>query len=168
MELISENIIQVGRILKCHGVKGEVTLSVDNDALFEAGCIIVEIDGLYVPFFIESRRSKSATVDIIKIEGVDSEADAAPLLGAPVFLKKDELSETEEEWGSLNGYKLLNGDIVVGEITAIDDQTENQLFIVSGPQGEVLVPVVDEWVECVDDVTKTIKMNLPEGLVDIN
>lgn len=166
--MISDNIIKVGRILKNHGVKGEVTLSVDNDALFEAECIIVELDGLYVPFYIESRRRKSDTVDLIKIDGVDSEADAAPLLGAPVFLKKDEISDAGDEWGSLNGYKFYDGDTLVGEITAIDDQTENQLFIVEATSGEVLVPIVDEWVETVDDAAKVIKMRLPDGLVDIN
>ena len=166
--MVSENIVQVGRILKNHGVKGEVTLSVDNDALFEAECIIVELDGLYVPFYIESRRGKSDSVDIIKIDGVDSEADAAPLLGAPVFLKRDEISDAGDEWGSLEGYKLYDGDNLVGEITAIDDQTENQLFIVSGVAGDVLIPVVDEWVESVDDEAKVIKMRLPDGLVDIN
>ncbi len=166
--MISENIIKVGRILRNHGVKGEVTLSVDNDALFEAECIIVELDGLYVPFYIESRRRKSDTVDLIKIDGVDSEADAAPLLGAPVFLKKDEIAESDDEWGGLEGYKLYNGDIEVGIITAIDDQTENQLFIVEAASGEVLIPIVDEWVETVDDAAKVIKMRLPDGLVDIN
>lgn len=167
MERIDENIAEVGKIMKTHGVKGEVTLAINNDALFEADCIIVKLDGLYIPFFVESRRSKGATVDIVKLEGVDSEADAAPLLGASVFLKKDQLQEEEEEWNSFEGYTIYNGDFRVGEISAIDDQTENQLFIIDTPNGEILIPIVDEWVEEVNDDDQYIVMKLPDGLLEM-
>ncbi len=165
MERVDENIAVAGKVLKSHGVSGEVTIAVTNDALFDASCMIIPIDGLYVPFFVESRRSKSSTVDIVKFEGVDSESDLAPLLGATVYLKKSELTGDGNDWRTLEGYSIYNGDTLVGELTAIDDQTINVLFVVKAVSGEVLIPIVDEWINSIDDTTKTIRMTLPEGLI---
>lgn len=167
MEQISENIRAVGRLLKPHGVKGEMTMQVDNGALFDTDYIIVPVEGLYVPFFIESHRGKSDNIDIVKIEDVDSESAAQKLIGAPVYLKIKDLDE-DESFASLEGYSVYDGDKLIGVITAIDDQTENVLLEVTGEGGTVLIPVVDEWIEDVNDADRVIKMSLPEGLVEVN
>ncbi|MCQ2351727.1 MAG: ribosome maturation factor RimM [Paludibacteraceae bacterium] len=164
----NENIIQVGKILKNHGVKGEVTVAADNDALFDATCVIIPIEGLYVPFFVESVRPKSETSGIIKFECIDSTTDTLPLLGASVYMKKSEIADSDDIWESFEGYKLYNGSELVGEITGINDQTENALFIVKSADSEILIPIVEDWINSVDDVTKIIHTTLPDGLVDIN
>lgn len=167
MERVDRNIRVCGKILKTHGVKGEVTMLVENDALFDTDYIIVPIEGLFVPFFIESRRGKSDNIDIVKIEDVDSEAAAQKLTGSPVYLKVDDM-DTDAGFASLEGYEVYDGTTLVGVITAIDDQTENVLFEVKGENGTVLIPAVDEWVVEVDDSDRVIKMSLPEGLRDVN
>ena len=167
MEQISDNIRAVGRLLKPHGVKGEMTMQVDNSALFDTDYIIVPLDGLYVPFFIEGHRGKSDNVDIVKIEDIDSDKAAQKLIGAAVYLKIDDLDE-DDSYGSLEGYVIFDGDKRIGVITAIDDQTENVLLEVTGEGGTVLIPVVYEWIEDVNDADRVIKMSLPEGLVEVN
>lgn len=167
MEQIDKNIRACGKILKTHGVKGEVTVLVEDAALFDTDYIIVPIDGLYVPFFIESRRGKSDNIDIIKIEDVDSESVAQKLTGATVFLKIEDM-DADAGFASLEGYKVYNGNSLVGVISAIDDQTENVLFEVRGDKGVVLIPAVDEWVDDVNDADHVIRMSLPEGLLEVN
>ena len=166
MERVDENIAVVGKVLKPHGVNGEVTIAVTNDALFDANCMIIPIDGLFVPFFVESRRSKSDTVDIVKFEGVDSESDLAPLLGASVYMKKADIPDADNDYHTLEGYTIYNGDTLIGEISYIDDQTINVLFVVKSVNGgEVLIPIVEEWINTIDHSDRTIKMTLPEGLI---
>jgi len=166
MERIDENIVQVGHVVKSHGVHGELSLSVDNEALFDATCIIIRIDGLFVPFYVESSRKKSSCVAIVKLEGINSDADVQHIIGSPIFLKKDFLPDSTDDWDSFEGYKIYNKGKLVGDIVAIDDQTENELFVVKGASGEVLIPIVDEWVIKVDDVSKFIQMELPDGLIE--
>ena len=112
MEQIDKNIRACGKILKTHGVKGEVTVLVEDAALFDTDYIIVPIDGLYVPFFIESRRGKSDNIDIIKIEDIDS--DSFDELGES-YLK--EAYENVKSFKTNKVYKK-NGKLVVEGIVS--------------------------------------------------
>ena len=76
--------------------------------------------------------------------------------------------DADAGFASLEGYKVYNGDSLVGVISAIDDQTENVLFEVRGDKGVVLIPAVDEWVDDVNDADHVIRMSLPEGLLEVN
>ena len=167
MERVDENIRVAGRLLKPHGVKGEIIVQVDNDALFDADYVIVPVDGLFVPFFVENHRGKSDSTDIIKFEDIDSDNAAQRLCGQPVYLKIDQMEDLSD-FSSLEGYVIYDKNLKVGVITAVDNQTENVLFEVKGTEGDVLIPAVDEWIEDIDDVKRVIKMSLPEGLTHIN
>ena len=48
-----EQLIQIGHSLKPHGVKGEITMMLDISDISSLSCIIMCIDGIFVPFFIE-------------------------------------------------------------------------------------------------------------------
>jgi 16S rRNA processing protein RimM len=54
----------------------------------------------------------------------------------------------------------------LGEIVAIDDQTENVLFIVDRDGEELLIPAADDLILEIDDEAQTIRMDLPAGLVN--
>lgn len=154
-------------MLKTHGVKGEIVVEADDAAIFDTSYIIVPVNGLFVPFYVESHRGKSDSTDIIKLEDLDSDAAVAPLLGAKIYLKISDL-DADDEFASLEGYRIFDSDHEIGVVTAVDDQTENVLFEVKTASGKVLIPAVDEWVKSIDDSNRIIVMNLPEGLVELN
>ena len=66
-----EELIAIGHYNKPHGVAGEIsaTIDVDADALRELSCLVSEVDGIYVPFFINSCRSKSSETVLLTIDG---------------------------------------------------------------------------------------------------
>ena len=60
-------------------------------------------------------------------------------------------------------------DAVVGEVVAVDESTMNVLFEVETPSGSiVLVPANEDIVKEVNQKERLIKVDLPEGLVDLN
>ena len=58
-----DELIKIGRFNKPHGVKGELSFTFTDDVFDRTDCpyIVCEIDGIFVPFFIEEYRFKSDT-----------------------------------------------------------------------------------------------------------
>ena len=68
----------------------------------------------------------------------------------------------------LLGYDVVENRKMLGKIESVDDTTANYLFIIRTPDGkEVMVPVADEFIAGIDTDTRTISLDLPEGLLDI-
>ena len=77
-------------------------------------------------------------------------------------------AEVEEE-DSLIGYTIIDRNYgVLGKVIDIDDQTANVLFIVEYNDSELMVPAAEDLVEAIDDEEKTIIMNLPQGLINLD
>ena len=60
--IISPEILTtVGKLMKPHGINGEITVLLTADVdLAALRCVILEMDGIYVPFFLNSVRPKSS------------------------------------------------------------------------------------------------------------
>lgn len=167
--ICKENLVEAGKLLKTHGLNGELVLSILDDALFEAEELFVEVDGLPVPFFVESRRPKSDSTDIVRFFDVNTQQQAQPLAGQIVYLTREQCTGSQQlNCSLLCGYKLYNNNVQVGVIEGVDDQTANVLFIVRGNQAVFQVPVVDEWILSLDRNEQSIFMSFPDELLHIN
>lgn len=170
------DIQQVGKFLKPHGVNGEITLlrTMDDLELEDHSCLIVDIDGIYVPFFPTSVRPKGADTDLVMIDGIDNEQMASELTNKAAYVLKAELPTEDTDEGIMFaddfiGYEvILDSGEVLGKICRIEDSTANYLFIVETPAGNnLLIPVADEFVIGVDSDKKELTLSLPEGLLDM-
>ena len=164
-----EEVYRIGRLGKTHGVKGEVTLLFDDDIFDRVDCdyLILEVDGILVPFFIEEYRFKGDTTAIMKFEDVDTQQRAQELTGCNVFFPRS-LAE-EDNTPSLSmliGFNLVEASsaAVIGRIAAIDDSTANLLFEL---EDSTLIPANDDLIENIDMAKKQITMNLPEGILTL-
>ena len=55
----------------------------------------------------------------------------------------------------------------VGEVRAVQAMPTQELLTVDGgPFGEVFIPLVDDFIVAFDDEARTLRMDLPRGLVD--
>ena len=63
-----EDVYKIGRIGKPHGVSGEVTLRFSDDVFdrVDADYVVLLVDGILVPFFIEEYRFRSDEVALMK------------------------------------------------------------------------------------------------------
>lgn len=176
----SSQITAVGRFQKTHALKGELNavLDIDPNYFTEGNAAIVEIDGIYVPFYISSIRPKGKTSFLLTIDGIESEKEAREFVNKAIYVEKSILAsflDLEEEElldeDDLTGYHIIDAPTgaQIGIVVALDTTTPNALFIVSTTDGDdIFIPAVDELIEDIDDDEKTITMSLPEGLMDLN
>ena len=70
-----EEVFKIGRLGKAHGVKGELSFMFDDDVFdrVDADYLVLDVDGILVPFFIEEYRFRSDSTALVKFEGVDTQ-----------------------------------------------------------------------------------------------
>lgn len=172
-----EDVTVVGKFQRTHALHGELNAMLDIDCGFleEDHPLIIEIEGIFVPFYLESVRPKGSCSSLIKLKGVDCEDEAGNFVNKDIYALKDDVAEyggKNEEGDYADdfvGYRILTTDgNYVGEITDLDFTTENVLFIVNAGDKEIYIPVADEYIIDIDGQDKTLTMNLPEGLLDMN
>lgn len=165
-----ENIYQIGRLGKTHGVRGEISFLFDDDVFdrVDADYLILKVDGIFVPFFIEEYRFKSDSNAIIKFEDIDTQERARELTGADVYFPRS-LAENDDEnlsWPVLVGFDIIeasNGR-TIGRIASVDDSTLNILFCLDDG---CLIPASENLITAIDQQTRTLTMHIPEGLLDL-
>jgi 16S rRNA processing protein RimM len=166
-----EEVYRIGRLGKTHGVKGELSLLFDDDVFdrTDADYLVLDVDGILVPFYIEEYRFKSDTTAIIKFEDVDTQERARELTGCDVWFPR-RLADTAGDDGPslamLVGYTIVDAatGTTVGRIADIDDTTANILFCLDDQR---LIPVAEELVTDIDRDHQTITMNIPAGLLEL-
>lgn len=171
--ITKEQVYAVGQVAKTHGVRGE--LSIAFSTLMENGdnldFLILETEGVLVPFFIESWRGQNAKNGLIHFEGIDTEAAARALIGSRVFVPVEKINpdaEGELDPDFLIGYQIIDKLLgEVGVVVEIDDETDNILFVVHRDDQEYLIPASDDFIDDINHDDKTIHMTLPEGLLDL-
>lgn len=163
-----------GEFNKPHGIKGEISASfdprVDIDAL---KCVVAEVNGLFVPFFIDAVRSRGADAVLLTIDGITDENEAKLLSRKPLYLLNGDavLAADDEDDGfyaeDLVGFSALDEDgAVIGKIAGVDSTTANVLFVIDRPDGsEALIPVADEFIDGIAPESATITLRLPDGLL---
>lgn len=173
-----DELIAIGRYNKPHGVAGEIsaTIDVDLDTLQGLSCLVTDIDGIFVPFFVNACRPKSQETVLLTIDGIDNEKEVSRLVNHDIYaLKRDyrqESLDSDADRFPLDyfiGFELRDSDGQrVGEITDVDEQTENAIFIVDREGAELMVPATDELIVEFDLDKKVMVMDLPQGLLDLN
>ena len=171
-----EDVYKIGETGKPHGVKGEISLMFDDDVFdrVDAPYLVLDIDGILVPFFMEEYRFKGRSTALVKFCAIDTKEQAATLTGCSVFFPKSlsDRDENEITWDEIKGFRLIDNNIYnkeIGTITSVDDSTANVLFEVTTPQGDdILIPAAEEFVLDMDTEKKIITVSLPEGLLDLD
>lgn len=163
-----EEVYKIGRLGKSHGVKGEVSFQFDDDIFdrVDADYLVLDIDGILVPFFMEEYRFRSDTICLVKFKGIDTQQRAQELTGCDVFFPRA-LAEEGDEMPSLSmlvGFEIISvpDGSAIGKIAAIDDSTANILFEL---EDGTLIPANDDLIELIDADQQQIKMNIPQGLL---
>lgn len=165
-----EDVYKIGRIGRPHGVKGEVVFWYDDDVFDRADCdyVVLSVDGILVPFFIEEYRFRSGDTALLKLCDVDTQEQAAALTGCDVFFPTalGAPDDGSMPLAALVGCVLVNAadGAEVGRIARVDDATANILFELEDGR---LVPAAEELIEDFDMEKRMISVRLPEGLLDI-
>ena len=164
-----EDVYKIGKIGKPHGVSGEVTLRFTDDVFdrVDADYLVLMVDGILVPFFMEEYRFRSDEVALVKFEDIDSVERASELTGCEVFFPRELADDDEGEltWSQIVGYDIVDADShkLIGRIASVDETTINVLLELDDG---TLTPAAEEFIIDIDHKERKMFMRLPEGLVN--
>lgn len=175
--MIKENdVFRIGVLGKPHGIHGEISFLFESDIFDQddLSFLILKVDGILVPFFIEEYRFKGKEVALITFQDINNEEKALKLQGLEVFFPRASFGQNEENenmivsWDFFIGFKAIDKNLgLLGEIKDVDTQTINTLFSISNEDdNEILIPAVEEFILDVDNKKKEIYLELPEGIID--
>ena len=159
--------INVGRILSAHGLSGEVRVEVLSVVphRFDAGEVLHIGSASYR--ISSSRRIRSNQV-IITLQGLHTRDAAQALAGNWITVPETsapELPEGEYFHFQLMGLRVLteSGE-ELGLLSEILETGSNDVYVVSGPEGQILVPALSEVVQEIKLSEKIMVVRLPDGL----
>ncbi|GAC1497465.1 MAG: ribosome maturation factor RimM [Pseudarthrobacter sp.] len=166
--------LQVARIGKPHGIRGEVTVQVLTDApadRFVPGTEFVVEPASAGPLTVESARWNKDIL-LLAFEQVETRNQAETLRGAKLFIQTEELDEDDDAgWyeHELVGLEARVGSRVVGKVAALHTMPVQDLLVVEDAEGkEILIPFVEQIVPEVNVAEGFILLTPPGGLFEIN
>lgn len=170
-----EDVYRIGKTGKAHGVNGEVSLMFDDDVFdrVDADYLVLLVDGILVPFFLEEYRFKNDSTAFVKFCDIDTKEAAAELTGCDVFFPRS-LSDSGNGTMTLHeaaDYALIDDDggkRRIGVVTGVDDTTINILFNVRTDEGkDILIPASADLIKNIDTDRREIHVSLPDGLLEL-
>ena len=170
-----EDCFYLGKIVKKYSFKGELILRLDTDEpeIYEnLNAIFLDLGKSLVPYFIENSLFQKGNHIRIQFEDVYTEADAEVLLKRDAYLPLNLLPTLKGNkfyFHEVTGFTLEDVNYgKVGLIDSINDNSAQPLFVIKTDDGEILIPMVDDFIEEIDRKNKKILVRTPEGLIDMN
>ncbi len=170
-----KKLFEIGKILKPHGVKGELTVlfSKPEFADIATNFYFLALDGMYVPFFVEEFMYNSDVTARIKFKGVESIEKASTYSNVVVLIPDhllEQVVQSEEaphsEWHQYIGYTVYDeNSTLIGIVESIDSSTINTLFVIVNGDDEILIPATSDFIIKEDLKQKQLYLELPEGLL---
>ncbi len=166
-----EKFFPIGRVVKPHGVKGKIKIDYFGE----------ELDRFlsYKEIFIEDLKGQLRSYEIIKatpkppkiilrLKGIEKIEEVIPLIGKEILVKREDLpplDSGEYYWADLVGMKVeTDKGKIIGKIKSIFSTGANDVIIVEGKKGEILLPVIEDVIKNVDLEKNVIKVSRMEGL----
>lgn len=162
---------RVGRVMRTHGLNGEVSVSPEAGTSFESllgATVWIVPPGTVRTASIAAIRP-GPKGPLVSLEGVDSIDLAQGLTGRDILVETSLLPAEYApavEGRDMTGYRVndaRHGDLGLIEETIVTGA--NDVWVVHGPFGEVLIPVIEQVVVEIDDDACTVRVELLEGLL---
>ena len=159
--------VVVAQVMGPHGRDGglNIRLLSDLSGRFDPGSLLLIDQRAHS---ISSSRQTGPDNALIWLEGISTRSQAAPLAGKYLTASPDSDAELEE--GAYFHYQLIGmqvrteQDEELGAIQEILETGSNDVYIVRGSGGELLIPAVSHVVLEVNVVANSMLVRLPDGL----
>jgi 16S rRNA processing protein RimM len=172
--MLKQDCFYVGTVVGKYSFKGEVLVKVDSDHpedYTNLESIFVELPTGLVPFFIKKCQLHKSSLLRIKFEGVTDETNADELIKKELYLPLEllpPLTGTKFYYHEVIGFSVCTEEAKIGTIVRIIEQGIQALFEIETPSGKKhLIPIHDDFIASVDRTHKIIKVQLPEGLLEL-
>jgi 16S rRNA processing protein RimM len=163
--------VLVGIVARAHGLRGEVVVdpTTDTPGRFDPGRVVAAV--------LPSGASKTLKVaasrpfqgrHLVFFEGIASREGAESLHGAELTIRRDQVAPLPE--GRYYRFELVGltastpRGTALGRVEEVFSTGSNDVVIVRGERGEILIPLLDTVLIAVDPAAGTIVLAPPLGL----
>ena len=157
--------IEIGRIARAHGIRGEVVVVThDDDSVVLESITTVWIGGVE-RIIVEARGTHRGW--LVLVEGITTRNEAELLRGQAVEVERDQLDLDDDDvlLDDLVGCKVQRVDGTPwGEIFAVDTGPMQDMLVIHDGELERLLPLVDEFVRNIDLAAGVVTVDPPDGL----
>lgn len=160
-------LLECGRIINTHGVRGEVKIDpwCDSPVLFEQlPCLY--IDG--TAYSITQSRPHKGFV-LCKLEGIDSLDQAMTLKNKVVYLDRDQVELEDGAYfiADIIGFSVYDTrtEQIIGTLEEVRPSPASDLYCIVTPRGQVLIPAVPAFVHRVDFENRRLELNTIPGML---
>ena len=167
MRLSEPEYVTIGQILAPWGIKGKLKVEIVTDFPQRfTPCSKIYIN--QQPMTIDSTEWHKGKA-IIKLSTIDSIEDAQRLRGQPIEIHHSQLQPLPE--GQYYHFQLIGLEVettqgeLLGNITEILTAESNDIYVVNGDRGEILIPAIEDVVKSIDLNKGRVVIEPIEGLI---
>lgn len=166
-------MLRIGKLVATHGLNGTLILShivgksnwLKNDQVI---FVSIQKDS-HIPFYVTKFKKHNEEEYHIQLDDIDTIEAARKLVGKQVFVPAEILGEAKTDspllWVGFNIVDTEKGSL--GPLIDISQTGHQWVGTVLYNNKEVLLPMVEPILQEVNLRNKYIRMNLPEGLLDL-
>jgi len=165
----------IGKIVKAHGIRGEVQLYpyLEEPSLFDHKDVFIQdLLGNKVLNKVLKVRSKHSRSIVLSLEGIDDRTQAEALVGMEIFMERAQLpplASGEYYWDEIEGISVVSiGGEELGILSDVLSTDAHDIYVVKGDRGEILVPAIRQMVKDIDPDRGVMVVDLPPGLIEAN
>ena len=168
-------MVLVGRVARPHGLRGHVVITTETDFVeerfAEGARLWMGGDGNPTAMLIEAMRIQNGR-PVVRFSGLETIEAVQRLAGRELRVESGSLHPLDA--GGYYHHDLVGcvvetaGGEVVGTVAAVEGGGARCRLVVRGPRGDVQVPFVEEICGLVDTAARRIRINPPEGLLELN
>ncbi len=171
---------KIGKIKSAHGLKGEVYILIfSGDTSWVEKNIVIQLEriqGQFKNYKIEKFKIHKDGI-IASFESVNNRNESEDLVGLEVHVSKEIFTSKNGDsiyLTEIEQFQVFNSNQFIGIITGFSTNGSQDILLVDHIKNNKLqlkpieIPFVSDFVESIDYKQKIVKMNLPEGLIEIN
>jgi 16S rRNA processing protein RimM len=163
----------IGKIVSVFGLKGELIVQhhLGNKIVVSKIKVIFleqKKDEL-LPYFVEAARKKGEDDLYLKLEGIDSKEAASKFMRREVWMKEEEVQMHTRKDNPIGwvDYRVVDKGKDLGLILEVIEQPHQVLCRLEIDGKEVLIPINEQTLEKIDHKSKSLLLNLPNGLLEV-
>lgn len=168
---MDQTLYPIGRVVKPHGVRGKIKIEYygeDPSRFPPYQKIFIKGDsGQSEPFEVLEVTPQEPRL-ILRLKGIEKVEETAGLIGKEILVCREdlpELGEGEYYWFEILGMAVeTEGGRRIGTVKEIFPTGANDVYVVDGNRGEILLPATEEVIRSIDRTKRVIKVVRMEGL----
>ncbi len=158
-------MVVMGKVVAAHGIRGWVKIQTYTeylDSLFDYDIWYVGSESNWRPSAVEEAEVHGKVL-VAKLEGIADRTAAEKLRGQLIAVPRDELPAQDDDeyyWSDLIGMAVenLSGE-AFGTVDSLLETGANDVLVVKGGSGEILIPFIASVIQQVDLENRKIRVD---------